>query len=40
VFNGPNSMTLNNETSQEAITFTRVTARWPHGCNGQANLAR
>jgi len=27
VFNGPNSMTLNNETAQETITFTRVTAQ-------------
>jgi hypothetical protein len=24
VFNGPNSMTLNNETAKETITFTRV----------------
>ncbi len=24
VFNGPNSMTLNNENAQETITFTRV----------------
>ena len=27
VFNGPNTMTLNNETEQESITFTRVTAQ-------------
>ena len=27
VFNGPNTMTLNNETEQESITFTRVTGR-------------
>jgi hypothetical protein len=27
VFNGPNSMTLNNEQAKETITFTRVTAR-------------
>ncbi len=27
VFNGPNSMTLNNEAARETITFTRVTAR-------------
>jgi hypothetical protein len=27
VFNGPNSVTLNNEQAQETITFTRVTAQ-------------
>ncbi|MGO9325051.1 MAG: hypothetical protein ACLP07_10855 [Terracidiphilus sp.] len=27
VFNGPNSMTLNNEQAKETITFTRVTAQ-------------
>ena len=27
VFNGPNTMTLNNEVAKESITFTRVTAR-------------
>jgi len=27
VFNGPNSMTLSNETASESITFTRVTTQ-------------
>lgn len=27
VFNGPNTVTLNNEVARESITFTRVTAR-------------
>ena len=27
VFNGPNTVTLNNETAQESITFTRVSAQ-------------
>jgi hypothetical protein len=27
VFNGPNSMTLNNQNAQETITFTRVTGQ-------------
>jgi hypothetical protein len=27
VFNGPNSLTLNNENAQETIAFTRVTAQ-------------
>jgi hypothetical protein len=27
VFNGPNSVTLNNEQAQETITLTRVTAQ-------------